>query len=145
MDDPLQWFERQLAGLERRQDELRADFHAHTEQAVHPGFVDVLKDIREDLKVLQARWLQVGGVVISILLTILLSLIGVLWALFHPTLPREQVVAPTRTVCSNFVSQAEAQAYYRGNPIAGAVLDGDRDGKACEDNSPPYDWVIVTP
>lgn len=147
MSDQLQWFERSLAALEHKHDELVRDFHVHAEQAVHTGFVDVLQEIRGDLKTLQARWLQVGGTVIMLLLTILLSLLGVLWALLRPGLPLSAPTSsgpPGRPVCSQFGSQAAAQEFYRANPIAGRVLDGDRDGLSCEDNPAPYDWAAVT-
>lgn len=83
VSDPLEWFERQLAALENRHNQLAQNFHDHAEQAVHPGFVDYLQELRADVKVLQTRWVQVGGTVILLLITITLSLLGVLWTLLH--------------------------------------------------------------
>lgn len=59
--------------------------------------------------------------------------------------PLFQVAAggPLRLTCSQYGSQAEAQAVYRAQPEALPRLDGDRDGIACESRPPPYDAVPV--
>jgi Excalibur calcium-binding domain. len=136
----LDWFERQLASLENKHEQLRDAFHLHAEQPVHVGFTDVLRDIQRNLDALQARWIQVGGSVIALLISILLAVLGVLWSLLHPatTQPTQQ----TRTTCASFISQAEAQAFYRANPLA-TFLDGDNDGIACEDSPPPFDRAPI--
>lgn len=53
--------------------------------------------------------------------------------------------------CSNFSSQAEAQAHYRNDPFGGAhtgeghsSLDDNSDGVACEALPGPYDLVPVS-
>lgn len=138
MSDQLEWFEQQLARLENRHEQLREAFHAHAAQAVHPSFTDSVQEIRSDLKVLQTRWLQVGGAVIALLL-------GILGALLRPPTPSVMTVAPTRVTCAQFASQAAAQAFYRDNPVAGLVLDGDRDGLACQTLPLPRDGSPVSP
>jgi micrococcal nuclease len=45
--------------------------------------------------------------------------------------------------CSDFASQADAQAVLRADPSDPNQLDGDRDGVACERNRPPQDLVPV--
>lgn len=145
MTGQLDAFEQWLARLENRHDELANEFHQHAQQSVHTSFVEVVAEIRSDLRVLQARWLQVGGAVIALLITILLSLLGVLWTLTRPISPPQSTVVVSRPTCSQFASQAEAQAFYRGNPSIGVVLDGDRDGLACEDSPGPFDHLIVSP
>jgi len=139
-DQLEQW----VARLERRFDELNDAFHQHAEQAVHTSFAEVIAEIRSDLRVLQARWLQVGGAVIALLITILISLLGVLWALTRPAPPTMFTVSQ-RPTCAQFSSQAAAQAFYRANPTVGIVLDTDRDGISCESNAGPYDRVTVNP
>lgn len=139
-DQVEQW----LSRLERRHEELSDAFHAHAEQAVHTSFVDVVQEIRSDLRVLQTRWLQVGSMVIGLLITILLSLLGVLWTLTRPVGAPVSPV-PQRITCSQFTSQAAAQDFYRANPAVGVVLDGNRDGIACGDLPGPYDRLPITP
>jgi uncharacterized protein YqkB len=50
-----------------------------------------------------------------------------------------------RYTCSDFRSQAAAQAAYRADPSDPHRLDADRDGIACENNPPPYDGIPVLP
>ena len=45
--------------------------------------------------------------------------------------------------CSDFQSQADAQAVLRADPTDPNRLDTDRDGIACESNPPPRDTVRV--
>jgi hypothetical protein len=45
--------------------------------------------------------------------------------------------------CSDFPSQAAAQAYFRADASDPSGLDGDRDGIACESNRTPKDLVPV--
>ena len=45
-----------------------------------------------------------------------------------------------RVTCSDFPSQAAAQAAYRADPIGLSNLDRDKDGIACESNPGPYDY-----
>lgn len=144
MTDRLEWFERSLATLENRHNQLVQDFHSHAEQPVHAGFVDILREIRVDLQMLQARWIQVGGAVIFLLITILLSLLGVLWTLTRAAVLPPATAVTQRPTCALFATQAAAQAFYRDNPMTGAVLDSNRDGVACQSNVAPYDTVPVT-
>jgi LPXTG-motif cell wall-anchored protein len=46
--------------------------------------------------------------------------------------------------CSDFSSQAAAQAHLRADPSDPDGLDGDNDGIACESNPAPYDRTPVT-
>lgn len=79
-----------MARLENDVKNLAAEFHEHAEQAVHPGFTNELRDIKDALKDLTNRWLVVGGAIVTLLITILLSLLGVLWSLIHaaPVVPK---------------------------------------------------------
>jgi Excalibur calcium-binding domain len=45
--------------------------------------------------------------------------------------------------CSDFASQAEAQAHLRADPSDPDGLDGDSDGIACESNPAPFDRTPV--
>ena len=45
--------------------------------------------------------------------------------------------------CSDFVSQAQAQAVLRADPRDPNGLDGDNDGVACESNRSPFDRAPV--
>ncbi|MEE8290789.1 MAG: excalibur calcium-binding domain-containing protein [Candidatus Tectomicrobia bacterium] len=45
--------------------------------------------------------------------------------------------------CSDFTSQAQAQAVLRADPTDPNRLDGDKDGMACEGNRGPYDRELV--
>jgi len=45
--------------------------------------------------------------------------------------------------CAAYGSQAEAQAAYRGDPLALAALDREQDGLACESNRAPFDCEPV--
>ena len=59
-----------------------------------------------------------------------------------------QPPAPTPTPsdaynCSDFTSQADAQAVLRADPRDPNQLDVDRDGVACESNPAPYDRTVV--
>src|SRR5690606_13318332 len=45
-----------------------------------------------------------------------------------------------RVTCSDFPSQAAAQAADRADPIGLSNLDRDKDGIACESNPGPYDY-----
>lgn len=72
-----------MARLEADQRQLAKEFHDHAAQPVHAGFVDVLKEIQISLHTLSNRWIQVGGAVIGLLLTILIALLGVLWNMAH--------------------------------------------------------------
>ena len=84
-------------------------------------------------------------------LTVVLGLAGLLWTITRPMPePANETLAavplaspPLRPTCSQFHSQAQAQAFYRANPRVALVLDGDRDGVACEDLSGPYDRTPV--
>jgi len=55
----------------------------------------------------------------------------------------QRVGSAARPTCRTFQSQAEAQAYYRANPITGKRLDANRDGIACNANRTPLDWTPV--
>lgn len=142
---PIEQLEGWVVRLERKHDELRDAFHAHAEQPVHAGFVEVLQEIREDLKILQTRWLQVGGAVIFLLLGILGALLMTLYTLLSA---RAGIAAPQpatiRPTCSMFASQAAAQEFYRANRALALVLDANRNGVACQSSPPPYDLRAVT-
>ena len=67
-----------------------------------------------------------------------------------PQPPANSGFDPTRYIgqgdrynCSDFASQAEAQAVLRADPTDPNRLDRDRDGIACESNRAPYDRVPV--
>jgi hypothetical protein len=68
-----------------------------------------------------------------------------------PAPPAPPTVAPpvTGTIpgdiynCSDFPSQASAQAYLRQYPSDPSRLDADNDGIACESNKAPFDRVPV--
>lgn len=57
--------------------------------------------------------------------------------------PSRYVGQGDRYNCSDFRSQAEAQAVLRADPSDPNRLDPDRDGIACESNAPPRDTVRV--
>lgn len=84
IDQDQQWLARLQADVSR----LAERFNDHAQKPVHEGFTDVLEDIQRCLRTLESRWLQVGGAVIGLLLTILIALLGVLWNMAHAgTLP----------------------------------------------------------
>ncbi len=53
--------------------------------------------------------------------------------------PTHYVGQGNRYNCSDFASQAQAQAVLRADPTDPNRLDGDRNGIACEGNRGPYD------
>lgn len=57
--------------------------------------------------------------------------------------PTRYVGQGDRYNCSDFRSQAEAQAVLRADPRDPNRLDGDRDGVACENSPPPKDLTPV--
>lgn len=63
-----------------------------------------------------------------------------------PTAPVPTVPAPklaTGGKCSDYASQAEAQAALRRDPVRAGRLDDDRDGIACEGSPSPRDTAPV--
>lgn len=79
-----------MARLENEHNVLTREFHEHAELSVHSGFTNELQDIKDALKELANRWIVVGAAIISLLVTILVSLLGVLWSLIHaaPVVPK---------------------------------------------------------
>jgi hypothetical protein len=67
-----------------------------------------------------------------------------------PPAPARPPVAPPAPVtgdvynCSDFPSQAAAQAELRRNPSDPSRLDADDDGVACESNRAPFDRTPVS-
>ena len=57
--------------------------------------------------------------------------------------PAQYVGQGNRYNCSDFTSQAQAQAVLRADPTDPNRLDGDKDGMACEGNRGPYDRELV--
>jgi hypothetical protein len=57
--------------------------------------------------------------------------------------PTRYIGQGDRYNCSDFASQAQAQAVLRADPSDPNRLDADRDGIACESNPAPYDRVPV--
>lgn len=57
--------------------------------------------------------------------------------------PNRYIGQGDRYNCSDFKSQAEAQAVLRADPRDPNRLDGDRDGITCENNPPPKDLTPV--
>src|SRR5829696_8629122 len=69
--------------------------------------------------------------------------VGIFIATLVPTLWASGGRAQDLYNCSDFASQAAAQAYLRANPSDPSHLDADYDGIACESNPPPRDLVPV--
>jgi len=57
--------------------------------------------------------------------------------------PSRYIGQGDRYNCSDFKSQADAQAVLRADPQDPNRLDSDKDGIACESNRAPYDRVPV--
>ncbi len=57
--------------------------------------------------------------------------------------PTRYIGQGDRYNCSDFASQAQAQAVLRADPRDPNRLDADRDGIACESNRAPFDRVPV--
>ncbi len=57
--------------------------------------------------------------------------------------PTQYIGQGNRYNCSDFKSQADAQAVLRADPRDPNQLDGDRDGLACESNPGPSDLMKV--
>ncbi|MBI2861645.1 MAG: excalibur calcium-binding domain-containing protein [Chloroflexi bacterium] len=55
--------------------------------------------------------------------------------------PRRYIGQGDKYNCSDFKSQADAQAVLRADPSDPNRLDSNRDGVACESNAPPRDLV----
>jgi hypothetical protein len=57
--------------------------------------------------------------------------------------PKRYIGQANRYNCSDFKSQADAQAVLRADPSDPNKLDSDRDGIACESNPDPRDLLNV--
>lgn len=66
---------------------------------------------------------------------VLVALFGLAVAAFLSAPP----VLASNHRCSDYPSQAAAQAAYRADPVGHRSMDADRDGIACESNRAPYD------
>lgn len=82
------------------------------------------------------------------MLRVIIAVLAVVALLIVPSVASADVTPSVHSGdlhnCSDFASQAEAQAHYRLNPSDPDKLDTDSDGIACESNPVPKDLVRVT-